>query len=255
MGIEVMDDPQHLADRVGLPAAPAYWPALVRGAAADAPGSLAAAARRWDPASLVADLGRECQLVLLADGRPLGATRGALRDAAAGLLGAAAAGEARAVVGERIGPAEPLGPVAAKLWRAGEAGAFASRDRVTWARHDALARLLDSVDARSAARFVDVPLAALAAHDRRHGTCLQRVLELALDHEDRNRAASAAFMHRNTFRRHLRQALALVDADLACPQERLALHLALKLRGEGEVGASCTASLGLEPAEVQPPPR
>jgi len=157
------------------------------------------------------------------------------------------------VVGERIGPAEPLGPVAARLWRAGEASAGAGRDRVTWARHDALARLLDTIDARSAARFVDVQLAALTAYDREHGTCLQRVLELALDHEDRNGAATAAFMHRNTFRRQLRQALALVDCDLACPQERLALHLALKLRrGEGEVGASCTASLGSPPAEEQP---
>lgn len=259
MSIEAIDDPQHLAARVGLPVAAAYWPTLVRGAAGDAVRSLTAAARRWDRGSLVAGLGHGAQLVLLADAPPLGATRQALRAAAATLLDAAgtgaAAGAPQAVVGDRIGPAEPLGPVAARLLRAGRTDAHAGRGGVTWARHDALARLLESIDARSVARFVDVQLAALAAHDREHGTCLQRVLELALDHEDRNHAATAAFMHRNTFRRQLRQALALVDADLGCPQERLALQLALKLRREGEVGASCTASLGRPPADGQPQAR
>ncbi len=37
-------------------------------------------------------------------------------------------------------------------------------------------------------------------------------------------------MHRNTFRRQLATALRLLDADLEQPEERLALHLALKLR-------------------------
>jgi DNA-binding PucR family transcriptional regulator len=90
-----------------------------------------------------------------------------------------------------------------------------------------LARFLDP---RDASLFVHDQLAALADHDREHGTDLLRVLELALDHHDRNDAARAAFMHRNTFRRRLRQAEQLAGADLACPEERLALHLALKLR-------------------------
>jgi DNA-binding PucR family transcriptional regulator len=37
-------------------------------------------------------------------------------------------------------------------------------------------------------------------------------------------------MHRNTFRRHMTQALELVDADLEDPDDRLTLHVALKLR-------------------------
>jgi hypothetical protein len=93
-----------------------------------------------------------------------------------------------------------------------------------------LARVLDGIDPRDARLFVHDQLAALADYDREHGTDLLRVLELALDHHDRNDAARAAFMHRNTFRRRLRQAENLVGADLACPEERLALHLALKLR-------------------------
>ena len=40
----------------------------------------------------------------------------------------------------------------------------------------------------------------------------------------------AAFMHRNTFRRQLGKALELIDVDLTCPEERLALHVALKMR-------------------------
>jgi DNA-binding PucR family transcriptional regulator len=37
-------------------------------------------------------------------------------------------------------------------------------------------------------------------------------------------------MHRNTFRRRLTQALELVETDLENPADRLALHVALKLR-------------------------
>jgi purine catabolism regulator len=101
--------------------------------------------------------------------------------------------------------------------------------RPTHHRH-ALPWLLARVDERAAATFVDHELAELAAYDREHGTDLQRVLELALDHADRGSAAEAAFMHRNTFRRQLATALRLLDADLGQPEERLALHLALKLR-------------------------
>jgi DNA-binding PucR family transcriptional regulator len=101
---------------------------------------------------------------------------------------------------------------------------------VASARDQPLARLLERVDAGVATSFVHEQLAVLAAHDREHGTTLLRVLELALDHHDRSAAARAAFMHRNTFRRQLRKALELIDADLDRPEERLALHLAFKLR-------------------------
>ena len=104
---------------------------------------------------------------------------------------------------------------------------------MVWARRYSLACLLETLDPRQASAFIDGQLASLQAHDREHGTNLQHVLELALDHDNRNAAADAAFMHRNTFRRQLRKALELVDVDLACPEERLALHVALKMRELG----------------------
>jgi DNA-binding PucR family transcriptional regulator len=52
-------------------------------------------------------------------------------------------------------------------------------------------------------------------------------------------------MHRNTFRRQLGKALELIDVDLTCPEERLALHVALKMRAPGgplQVGARLPSS-------------
>lgn len=98
-----------------------------------------------------------------------------------------------------------------------------------------LGRLLQGLDTRQIGRFVEAELGVLAAYDREHGTNLQRVLELALDHDDRNTAARAAYMHRNTFRRQLRKAEELLDTDMASPDARLGLHLALKLRRRGDL--------------------
>ena len=93
-----------------------------------------------------------------------------------------------------------------------------------------LVTLTRSLDAHHARSFVEGQLAPLIEHDRRHGTDLLGVLELALDADSHTAAAEAAYMHRNTFRRHLRRALDLIDVDLGCPEQRLALHLALKIR-------------------------
>jgi hypothetical protein len=71
---------------------------------------------------------------------------------------------------------------------------------------------------RWATGFVEQQLGVLEAHDRLHGTTLERVLELALDHSDRGAAADAAFMHRNTFRRQLKKALELLGSDLDFPR-------------------------------------
>jgi sugar diacid utilization regulator len=90
--------------------------------------------------------------------------------------------------------------------------------------------LIDGLDRRRAEDFLRRRLCRLLRHDRDHGTDLAQVLELALDHPRRDDAAHAGFMHRNTFRRHLTQALELVDTDLNDPDERLTLHVALKLR-------------------------
>ncbi|GEL18081.1 PucR family transcriptional regulator [Pseudonocardia asaccharolytica] len=99
------------------------------------------------------------------------------------------------------------------------------------ARSFALACLLtDGLERRRAEDFVRLCLRRLLRHDRDHGTDLARVLELALDFPRRDDAAHAGYMHRNTFRRHLAQALELVDTDLEDPEDRLTVHVALKLR-------------------------
>jgi DNA-binding PucR family transcriptional regulator len=163
-----------------------------------------------------------------------GPSRGRLHDLVSSVVEAARAARPGAqiytVVGDRVRPGEQLAAVASRLRRLGRYAWARGGDDVVWARRYSLACLLETLDPRQASAFIDAQLAGLQAYDREHGTNLQRVLELALDHDDRNTAARAAFMHRNTFRRQLRKALELVDVDLACPEERLALHLALKMR-------------------------
>ena len=141
--------------------------------------------------------------------------------------------EIHTVVGERIRPGEQLDAVASRLSRVARQAVAHGCEPIASARHYSLACLLERLDDCDATAFVQEQLAGLAAYDREHGTNLLRVLELALDHRDRNAAARAAFMHRNTFRRQLRTALELIGADLDCPEERLALHLALKMRALG----------------------
>jgi DNA-binding PucR family transcriptional regulator len=189
------------------------------------------AALDWDRRSrlLVVDSGTQALLV------PEDAGRERLQAAVRAVVGAVLAvrpdAEIHAVVGDRITSGEPLRVVAARLRRLARTGG----DEVVSARRYSLAGLLQTLDPRQASAFVDGQLGTLRAYDREHGTNLQRVLELALDHENRNTAARAAFMHRNTFRRQLARALELIDVDLSCPEERLALHVALKMPGSRAV--------------------
>ena len=192
------------------------------------------AALERDPRSLLVSLDRATQILLLAEDSPdrerVAAAVHSVLDAARALRPDA---RIRAVVGSRIPPGEPLAVAAARLRRVAGRAARASGGDLVWARHYSLSSLLETLDPRHAAAFVDEELAGLRDYDREHGTNLQGVLELALDHANRGTAASAAFMHRNTFRRQLRKALELVAADFGDPGERLALHVALKLRNLG----------------------
>jgi PucR C-terminal helix-turn-helix domain len=221
-----------------LPVRRGYRPCLlswVRGAPTDALiERMRQAALRWDRGSLLVSVDRGAQVLLLSEDSPGDPGRGHLREAVHSVVQEARAirpeAEIRAVVGDRMTSGERLAVVAARLWRLAR-HAFARRtDDVVWARRYSLACLLETLDPRQASGFVKGQLAGLQAYDHEHGTNLQRVLELALDHDNRNTAARAAFMHRNTFRRQLSKALELVDVDLACPEERLALHVALKMR-------------------------
>jgi sugar diacid utilization regulator len=118
------------------------------------------------------------------------------------------------------------------------------RAPVRCARSFALDCLLsDGLERRRAEDFLRWRLCPLLRYDLDHGTDLAHVLELALDFPRRDDAAHAGYMHRNTFRRHLTQALELVDTDLNDPDDRLTLHVALKLRRLLE-GAAAGADAG-----------
>jgi hypothetical protein len=90
--------------------------------------------------------------------------------------------------------------------------------------------LIEGMDRGAARTFINGCIGRLVGYDAEHGTDLAHVLELALDFSRRDDAANAGFMHRNTFHRRLNHALELVDADFEHPDDRLALHLALRLQ-------------------------
>lgn len=138
---------------------------------------------------------------------------------------------AQAIVGEA---AVELAGVSAEvaeldaLWRLGPR-VERSRPVVT-VRSYALERLFwEHLDAAAARRFVDEQLERLTAWDREHRTDLLSVLEAALDLPRHDQAASSCFMHRNTFRHRLQQAEEVLGTKLQDPDERLAVHVALKL--------------------------
>jgi DNA-binding PucR family transcriptional regulator len=192
------------------------------------------AANDWDGRSLLVSVDSAAQALLVPEDSPGGTSRARLHAVVDSVLDAVHAvqpgAEIHAVVGDRITSRERLPVVAARLRRLARIAYTSGREEVVWARRFSLASLLATIEPREALAFVEGQLAPLRRYDHEHGTNLQRVLELALDHENRNAAAHAAFLHRNTFRRQLARALELIDADLSCPEERLALHVALKMR-------------------------
>jgi PucR C-terminal helix-turn-helix domain/GGDEF-like domain len=139
---------------------------------------------------------------------------------------------AQAVAADRVVPLEALSGEVSRLLRLADFGPCAEASPpVVGAGRYALDRLLwDNLDGREARAFVEDRLGALVAWDREHGSDLLRVLEAALDHPRHDRAASRCFMHRNTFRHHLRQATDMLGEDIDDPDVRLAVHVALKLR-------------------------
>jgi DNA-binding PucR family transcriptional regulator len=203
----------------------------VSGDPTDADLASVRAAVRHSARGRLISIDRRRQLLLLADGRQH--VRETIAEVARAIHDRRPEAEIHTVVGQRIRPGEHLEAVASRLSRVERQATAHGCEPIASARHYSLAFLLERLDVSDATAFVQEQLAAVAAYDREHGTKLLRVLELALDHPDRNAAARAAFMHRNTFRRQLRTALELIDADLDCPEERLALHLALKMRALG----------------------
>jgi DNA-binding PucR family transcriptional regulator len=191
------------------------------------------AALDLDQRSLLVSVDGGAQALLVAADSPGGPSRERVHAAVHSVVEAVhavrPAAEIHAVLGERMTSRERLPVEVAQLRRLARYARARGGEEVVRARRYSLTCLLETIDPRQASAFVDGQLAALLAYDHEHGTNLQRVLELALDHENRNTAARAAFMHRNTFRRQVGKALELIDVDLACPDERLALHVALKM--------------------------
>lgn len=240
---QVVTDRRPGALRDAGSAATGYRPTLLTWVAGEPTATLVERMRRtaagWDPRSRLVPLDEATQLLLLPEAeRP---SRERQREAVRRVVAVARSAwpdvRIRVVMGDRVAPGESLAIAAARLRRVARRTLASPSDEPVSARSHSFSSLLESLDQREAAAFVEEQLAALQAYDHEHGTGLQRVLELALDHHDRSTAASAAFMHRNTFRRQLARALDLVGADLADPWERLALHLALKLRSRAAPSA------------------
>lgn len=196
---------------------------------------------RCDSHSKLISIDRGTQVLLFAERPPRATTRRSFAHDVRDLLEAVRRrhpeAEVRAIIGDRIGAGEGFAAVVSRLRRAERLALAKGSEGVVSARRCGLAHLFEGVEPRRAWAFVEEQLETLAAYDQEHGTNLLRVLELALDHHDRNAAANAAFMHRNTFRRQLRNALEAMDADIESPEERLALHLALKMRAFRAAGS------------------
>jgi sugar diacid utilization regulator len=228
------------ADDLGLGLADAYWPAiltwhgtappfrvvesLTRDALGRADGSLAALLHR--------------RIVLLYPSRPADAD--------------ADRAEPFAWLAEIVHQARRLAPSFPPQAIAGEAPVALANVSAEVAELDALRRLgprvdsspavvpmrayslerlfWDSLDGAAARRFVDEQLQPLIAWDRERRADLLSVLEAALDFPRHDQAASRCFMHRNTFRHRLQQAGEVLGTTLDDPDERLAVHVALKLR-------------------------
>jgi sugar diacid utilization regulator len=226
------------ADDLGLHLAGAYWPAiltwhptapplpviqrLARDALGRAEGSLAALLHR--------------RIVLL---HPVYETDADVADASAWLAQIAAQSRtlapsfpAQAIMGETAVELAGVSAEVAELDALRRLGPRASNgDPVVSARAYALERLFwNNLDAVAARRFIDAQLEPLTTWDRERRTDLLSVLEAALDFPRHDQAASRCFMHRNTFRHRLQQAGEVLGTTLEDPDERLGVHVALKLR-------------------------
>jgi PucR C-terminal helix-turn-helix domain len=227
------DRARHEAGELGVALAAAYWPAVLAWCTAPPPGVLHEVDREAHGLAPRA-------LTTLLDGRPVLLHPGDDGRAAAAwftrivrmVRAAAPSSGAQAIMAERPAELASLTSQVADLTGLCDLRPRAPDDRLVvpagrYAVDRLLRRTVSGIDAR---RFVRDRLGPVIRWDREHRTDLTRVLEAALDFPRHDQAAARCFMHRNTFRRHLRHATLLLGADLEDPDVRLALHLAVKLR-------------------------
>ncbi|MFP5361572.1 MAG: PucR family transcriptional regulator [Thermoleophilia bacterium] len=214
---------------LGVRLADCYWLALVTGAQSHADVGAA-----WQHAAPPGALTVRCDagVLLLYPSRPQGGTlRAEVARAVSGALEALGPG-VQAIVADEPATLARLPAHARLLRRLGRypGHTHTHGDDLVRGVHDfALDELLEHVGAAHARSFVRQSLGPLIDHDAQAGDELARTLELALEHPRREDAARAGFMHRNTFRRRLQQALDLIGGDLDDPDQRLTLHLALRM--------------------------
>jgi sugar diacid utilization regulator len=224
---------------IGLGVAAAYCPALLAWRHTVPPeavvATVAAEARRRVAGAVAVPLER-CMVLLHPEAEPDGATSAdawAWFAAVAGhARGLAPSSRAEAIADQRAVALDRLSRRIASL-RADARFAPRSEDAqpVVSARQFALDRLLsESVGAAAGQEYVDDCVGRLVTWDREHRTSLLAVLEAALDYPRHEHAAEHCYMHRNTFRRRLRQALHILGDELEDPNVRLAVHVALKVR-------------------------
>lgn len=227
------------------------WPSIVfcgRGeVAADTLGGIAHAWEEQAPAGSFSVPWDDAVVLLYADDAAGGVPRGDVERVVRHTLRIAGAQrpslDARAIVGEVSVPIDRVHGQLCLLRRLRRYSMRTTEARpVMRVRDFALDRLLEQVNGPSRQSFVEQCVGKVIAYDKQHGSTLTETLELALEYPRRDDAARAAYMHRNTFRRRLQQALDLVDADLDDCDQRLAVHVALRLHrlSSGFPRSSCT---------------
>jgi hypothetical protein len=243
------DEERREAAELGITLANAYWPGVLAWRnvppSADVVVAVQREARRLAGGSLTVLFDR--RLVLLhgedvPDG-DLPCPEEWFRALVSKARSLAPSSHAQAIVAEGPIELEALPASVAQLAGSSRFGPLAEEDRpVVSVRQFGLDRLLwDNIARAHAERFVQERLGDLIAWDRDHATKLVAVLQAALDFPRADQAATKCFMHRNTFRHRLHQAMQVLGDELDDPDTRLAVHVALKLRALLQARADASA--------------
>jgi sugar diacid utilization regulator len=223
---------------LGISLAGAYWVAIVDARGGELRSDVAERVEREAAALVEGSLttSRTGHLILLHPGEFAGAPAPGpaewFRAVADRVRELSPSSRAQLIAGERAVELGALSTYVCELEQLRRFGPRAGGDElVAWRREYALDRLLhETVEPEVATRFVEEQLGALLHSDRQHGMDLLPVLEAALDFPRHDEAARRCFMHRNTFRHRLRLANEALARCLDNPDDRLAVHVALKLR-------------------------
>ncbi len=108
---------------------------------------------------------------------------------------------------------------------------FGRQDQIVSANELGVTGLLASVADDRLLDFARRHLGALAEHDRRRGGELVQTLRAYLEEGEQQAAARRLKVHPNTLRYRLDRIGEIIDVDLADPETRLNLAVALRVQG------------------------